>query len=184
MAGWISPQSVREYVAKENVKFVTDVVNALKTLGYYAMLDAYKKREFKHRTRNLHDSYGSAVFVNGRLWLNSKRYLGGIYSRKVDPNTKKTGRETLDEFFNTAKIEGKKDEAVLVVVAAMYYAEYLEDGTYGGKYKLLSPPIQVISVAQDYIQKNYWSALYKVYDKYGIKEPPEKRIIAGRDLGL
>ena len=47
--------------------FEQDMVQALSTLGYYAMLDAYKKHSFKHRTRNLHDSYASAVYVNGTL---------------------------------------------------------------------------------------------------------------------
>jgi hypothetical protein len=161
--------------------FEQDMVNALSVLGYKAMMDAYKRREFKHRTRNLHDSYGSAVFVKGRLLAKSKRYLGGVFSRAQDPYTHKTGRETLDDYFNNLVVDSKEGEIVLVVVAAMYYADYLESGYYG-RGKKQRRKKQVISVAQDYIKQNYWSALSSVFKKYGIKEQPKTRVIAGRRL--
>jgi hypothetical protein len=40
----------------------------------------------------------------------------------------------------------------------------------------------VIAPAREYIDKNYWTAVYKVYDKYGIKDKPKARVIKGERL--
>lgn len=151
--------------------FTRDAVKALSTLGYRAMMDAYAKRGFQHRTRNLHDSYGSAVYVDGVLIDSSIRYVGGILSRKVDPKTKKTGRETLEDYFRSHRFGATKHEIVVIVVAAMYYTGILESR---GRY--------VITPARDYIDKNWESAMSTVYSKYGIKEKPKARVIKGERL--
>ena len=162
--------------------FEQDMVSALSTLGYYAMMDAYSKRGFKHRTRNLHDSYASAVYVNGNLIESSIRYVGGVLSRKVDKRTKKTGRQTVYEYLHTRKFGQSSNEIILVVIAAMYYAGILEGGEsnmspvgVGDKYIVISP-------ARTYIDKNWWTAVYKVYNKYGIKDKPKAKIIKGEKL--
>lgn len=151
--------------------FTRDTVKALSTLGYRAMMDAYAKRGFQHRTRNLHDSYGSAVYVDGVLIDSSIRYVGGILSRKVDPKTKKTGRETLDDYFRSHRFGVTNHEIVIIVVAAMYYTGILESQ---GRY--------VITPARDYIDANWESTMANVYSKYGIKEKPKARVIRGEKL--
>lgn len=151
--------------------FTRDTVQALSTLGYKAMMDAYAKRGFQHRTRNLHDSYGSAVYVDGVLVEKSIRYVGGILSRKVDPKTKKTGRETLEDYFRSHRFGTTNHEIVVIVVAAMYYAGILESQ---GRY--------VITPARDYIDSNWESVMSSVYSKYGIKEKPKARVVKGDRL--
>ena len=162
--------------------FEQDMVAALTTLGYYAMMNAYGKHSFTHRTRNLHDSYASAVYVNGRLVESSIRYVGGVLSKQVDPTTKKTGRETVNDFLRSHHYGGANNEIVLVVIAAMYYAGILEAGDKntggrgpGAKYIVISP-------AREYIDNAWWSAVYKVYDKYGIKDKPKAKVIKGERL--
>jgi hypothetical protein len=162
--------------------FEQDMVSALTTLGYYAMMDAYGKHSFTHRTRNLHDSYASAVYVNGNLIESSIRYVGGVVSKEADPVTKKTGRETVNDYLHSHRYGAANNEIVLVVIAAMYYAGILEAGDRntgsrgpGAKYIVISP-------AREYINKNYWTAVYKVYDKYGIKDKPKAKVIKGESL--
>lgn len=53
-----------------------DVVKLLTTEGEYIIKRAYEMRNWKNRTGNLHDSYGSAVFVNGQLQRNSVKFVG------------------------------------------------------------------------------------------------------------
>lgn len=162
--------------------FEQDMVAALTTLGYYAMMNAYGKHSFTHRTRNLHDSYASAVYVNGQLIESSIRYVGGVLSKQVDPTTKKTGRETVNDFLRSHRYGGANNEIVLVVIAAMYYAGILEAGDKNTGSRGPGQRYVVIAPAREYIDKNYWTAVYKVYDKYGIKDKPKARVIKGERL--
>lgn len=143
--------------------YTRDLVNDLATLGYKAIMYAYKEGaagesykepvrdgKWRHRTRNLHDSFGSAVFVNGRLVEDSIRYVGGELSRKKDRITAQTGRESLLEYFHSNPPEARFKPITLICTAAMYYTKYLEEGTHNGHYK-----IQVISGARDYIERNW-----------------------------
>lgn len=163
-------------------EFTRDMVKALSVLGYNAMMDAYKQRTFKHRTRNLHDSYGSAVYVNGVIVESSIRYLGGILSRKTDHKTKKTGRQTLNDYLHRVHFGEKNQEIVLVVAAAMYYAGILEAGDKsrgsrgpGSKYIVISP-------ARSYINSHMEEAVMKVYKKWGLRERPKARVIKGENI--
>lgn len=175
--------------------FEQDMVKALSVLGYQAMMDAYKQRGFKHRTRNLHDSYASAVYVRGKLIESSVRYIGATYSRKRDPKTKKTGRETVDDWLHSHSFGQTGDEIVLVVIAAMYYAGILESEWQTGKraelkkkHKDRNPTsypdrIIVISPARDFINQHYHWFVCKVYEKYGMQNlVPTARIIKGEKL--
>jgi hypothetical protein len=152
--------------------FERDMVKALTTLGYYAMMDAYRKRSFRHRTRNLHDSYASAVYINGVLDESSIRYVGGVLSKVKDPKTRKTGRETVNDYLRSHKFGKTNNEIVLIVIAAMYYSGILEN-----KYHYV-----VISPAREYIDSHWGEATAKVYAKYGIKEKPRARVIKGERL--
>lgn len=162
MAKYVSVSEVRAAINKAKVTEERATIQKLASLGYNAIMYAYKlghgsgstvtpirDGKWRHRTRNLHDSFGSAVYYNGVLIESSIRYIGGELSQKTDPLTKMTGRQTLNEFLHRSHFGRAKGEMVLVCVAAMYYTEYLEEGRHRGKYK-----IQVISSARDYVEQN------------------------------
>lgn len=150
MAKYVSAKELRDVLQKARVTEERATVQKLAKLGYDAIMYAYNRKGFEHKTRNLHDSYGSAVYVNGNLIESSIRYIGGELSKKDDPLTKKSGRETLNDFFRRSHYGRAKGEMVLVCVAAMHYTKYLEEGRHRGGYK-----IQVISAARDYVDQNF-----------------------------
>lgn len=159
-----------------------DMVAALAKLGYFAMMDAYGKHSFTHRSRNLHDSYASAVYVNGELIEDSIRYVGGVLSHKIDYTTHEKGRDTVNEYLHSHHFGGKNNEMVLVVIAAMFYAGILEAGDTNSSGRRPGQKYIVISPARDYIDNNYMSVLRPVYDKYGVKDKPKARVIKGEKL--
>lgn len=150
MAKYVSAKEISAALQKARVTEERAIVQKMSKLGYDAIMYAYSRRQFKHQTRNLHDSYGSAVYVNGTLIESSIRYIGGELSQKNDKLTKESGRDTLNDFFRRSHYGRAKGEIVLVCVAAMYYAKYLEEGRHRGGYK-----IQVISAARDYVDQNF-----------------------------
>lgn len=152
--------------------FRRDAVRALRDLGVAAMNDAYAKKRFTNRTGNLHDSYASAVFVNGEIVQSTLRYLDNPMSKRRDAHTGKTGHQTAKEYMASHNFGGKKDEIVLVVIAAMFYAGILENQHY----------LNVISPARDYIDSHWQETMAPVYAKYGIKEKPKARVVKGDRL--
>ena len=137
------------------------LVAELSREGEEAIHDAYYNRDWNNRTYNLHDSYGSAVYVNGKLVKSSIRYIGQELAkngrnvgwvwnkgrsmpdykgnRRLPGNeVEMRGREEVMDFFSHYTPKGKGIE--LVIVAAMFYANILEAG--GGnlrhKYRVIS----------------------------------------------
>lgn len=116
-------------------KMTKAIVEVLTTIGYQVALNAYRQKTFQNRTYNLHDSYGSAVFVNGVLVNDSIKYVQRARWKKRDTHGHsikgaKTGREALNRFFKSAWIVRKQDYITVVVAAAMWYADIVE---YKGK---------------------------------------------------
>jgi hypothetical protein len=75
--------------------------------------------------------------VNGVLVEDSIRYVNRSRSNRKDPRARfttrsgaDTGRGALTEFFKHAWIVRKKDSFTVVVAAAMWYADILEDKGY------------------------------------------------------
>lgn len=116
-----------------------DLIVSLTKYGERIIQMAYKSSTFKDRTGNLHDSYVSAVFVNGNLQSGTIRWawpqMSGTareYSDSInasgDPE-QRTGREEamklLSKFGFT---KGRSGGVTLVIAAAMFYAGILEDG--------------------------------------------------------
>jgi hypothetical protein len=156
---------------KDNIE--RDIVRALSDLGVKAMEDAYAKKRFTRRTGNLEDSYGSAVFVRGKVVQSTMKFLGGNpISKKKDSKTHKTGRQTVKDYFLTWSWGKGQNEIVLVVIAAMYYAGILEKAHY----------FNVISPAREYIDLHWAEELKEVYAKHGIKDKPAARVIQGDRL--
>lgn len=133
---------------------------------------------WRHRSYNLHDSFASAVYVNGKLA--SVEYLGSPRSNKYDKKTKKTGRQTVDDYLLSHRFGSTNKEIVLVVIAAMYYAKILENG---GK-NAIGPQDKfiVISPAKEYIESRYAITIEPVLRKYGISQRPKTRVIEGERL--
>lgn len=165
-----------------------DIVRALKPLGKKAMLHAYltghtdaprppkgdSSMKWRHKLGNLHDSFASAVYVNGVLVQSSVQYIANPISKKRDPRTGKNGRQTVKDFLLKNSFGAKNNEIVLVVIAAMFYTKWLEDEYTGtGRFIVISP-------AKDYINQNWWSYVEPVYRKHGLPlVKPKSRVIKG-----
>ena len=101
---------------------------------------AYYNRDFNNRTYNLHDSYGSCVFYNGKEVPNTRRYIGKVATIGKTNHEGEIilGREEVDKYFDTYKSNFNGFE--LVTAVAMYYGKELEKGTgrLRRKYKVIS----------------------------------------------
>lgn len=156
-------------MARKRTEYINQVINQLARDGEQAIHDAYYGRGFNNRTYNLHDSYGSAVYYDGVLVKSSIRYLGGEMSnqgrsqgwvwskgrsmpdfrgnrRLQGDEVQMNGREEVMDFFSRYKPGTKGID--LVIVAAMYYADFLEEGK--GR---LKRKYKVISEGEDYMQQ-------------------------------
>lgn len=124
-------------------------IDQLADEGQAAITIAYRHKDFTNRLYNLHDSYGSAVYYNGRLVKSSIRYLGPEkYSKGIELGWQWTKARSMPDFRGTRYLPGDqidmtgREEVMdffsqytptskglqLVVVAAMWYASVLEKG--------------------------------------------------------
>ena len=106
--------------------------------GGKLILQAVNSRDYTHRTYNLHDSYGSAVYLNGKLVEKSVMLLGSKATKaKSYKGSKLKGSEEIMKYFRSYK---PKSAIELVVAAAMPYGVVLEKGGGGlrRKYKVIS----------------------------------------------
>ena len=113
-------------------------VDMLADEGGKLILQAVNSRDYTHRTMNLHDSYGSAVYLNGKLVEKSVMLLGSKATKaKSYKGSKLKGSEEIMKYFQSYK---PKSEIELVVAAAMPYGVVLEKGSDGlkHKYKVIS----------------------------------------------
>ena len=94
----------------------------------------------KHKTQNLHDSYGSCVFYAGREVPNTRRYVGrkATVGKKNPQGELIFGRAEIDRFFDSYSPKSKGFE--LVTAVAIFYGEILEKGkgTLRRKYRVIS----------------------------------------------
>lgn len=164
-----------------------DLVNACATLGYKAAMDAYRNHTYQHRTYALHDSYGSAVYLDGRLVPETIRYVNRARQKKgdirgwrgsSDPEGMRgknfdTGRKALQAYLeNPPRMSKRRKGITILVVAAQWYAMILE----GKGYQVLDPRTVASSVTY-----NFDSYITPILEKYGMKKfAPKIR----RDLGV
>lgn len=119
--------------------FMNQLIQKLTDDGEKLVRRAYETRTFENRTYNLHDSYGSAVYVDGILIKSSVRYAGSPTAKagKIYEDELIEGRFEIDAFFDWFK--PRKKGVDLVVIAAMPYADILEKGAgLRRKYKVIS----------------------------------------------
>ena len=117
---------------------INKFVDMLADEGGKLILQAVNSRDYTHRTYNLHDSYGSAVYLNGKLVEKSVMLLGSKATKaKSYKGSKLKGSEEIMKYFRSYK---PKSEIELVVAAAMPYGVVLEKGSDGlkHKYKVIS----------------------------------------------
>ena len=117
---------------------INKFVDMLSDEGGKLILQAVNSRDYTHRTYNLHDSYGSAVYLNGKLVEKSVMLLGSKATKaKSYKGSKLKGSEEIMKYFQSYK---PKSELELVVAAAMPYGVVLEKGGGGlrRKYKVIS----------------------------------------------
>lgn len=131
----------KQRVFRTKIKDVVEraMIKELIDYGEMVMKEAYATHEFKNRTYNLHDSYGSAVYKDGVYVNGSLRTLEPQASESVRVGSyyvkgkNEVARYLRDEY------RPKKRGLSLVVVAAMPYAETLEEGEgLRRKYKVIS----------------------------------------------
>lgn len=121
--------NIKDYIMR-------DIAQSLASIGWKVALEAYRQHTYTNRTYNLHDSYGSAVFIEGKLVEGSIRYVERAMSKKEDRHghsisESRTGRQALHRFFeNSHWIVRKKDQITVVVAAAMWYADIVESKGY------------------------------------------------------
>ena len=138
-------------MGRENNPYISSLISDLSDRGNSIIISAYKRANYsKNKTQNLHDSYGSAVYLDGILQRQSMRLMTASASvgryNKYDGEIQK-GADEIKKFFQRYKAINKGIE--LVVAVAMFYGQFLEDGTYadnGKKWK-------VISMAEDELEK-------------------------------
>ena len=143
MAKKVSINSLRNLQQYKNFikpkELEKDLIGSLTKYGERIIQMAYKSSTFKNRTGNLHDSYVSAVFVNGNLQSETVRYVGPEMSKTSreydelssgDPEMK-TGREEARLFLSKFQFtSGRPQGVTLVVAATMFYAGILESRNY------------------------------------------------------
>ena len=134
------------------------------------------KGVWTHRTHNLGDGFGSAVYVDGYLRPETIRYIYNTpESQTGDKHTGEQGRQALDDYFNRIHPMKGSGDVIVIVASVMYYTKFLEEGTYG---RGGQPRIRVISGARDYIDRNWWAYVYDIYRRWQLPRP-NARVIKG-----
>ena len=118
---------------------ITRLLDALEKEGKRILAECEQERTYTHLTQNLYDSYGYGVYYNGKL-----QRKGFLSPSETATETKKwygveiSGREQIENFLMSEYKSPKGIE--LVIVAAMPYAEVLENASSGQhqKYKVIS----------------------------------------------
>lgn len=133
-------ENIRKTIAKAKEEYIKQYANALADEGKKLIDKAFETANFnKNKTQNLHDSYGSCVFLNGKEIQGTRRYVG---RKAIQPRYRPTGeavwgREEIDKFFDSYRAKKKGWE--LVTAAAIFYAEELEKGIgLRRKYRVIS----------------------------------------------
>lgn len=131
---------IRKEIAKAKEQYIKQYSLALADEGKKLIDKAFETANFnKNKTQNLHDSYGSCVFFNGKEMQGTRRYVG---RKAVQPRYRPTGeavwgRDEIDKFFDSYR--ANKDGWELVTAAAIFYAEELEKGIgLRRKYRVIS----------------------------------------------
>ena len=169
-------KQTKELFVKRLTLLGQDALDYAFHLSFKANKAKGEKGVWTHRTHNLGDGFGSAVYVNGYLRPETIRYIYNTpESQTGDKHTGEQGRQALDDYFNRIHPMKGSGDVIVIVASAMYYTRFLEEGTYGGGGQ---PSIRVISGARDYIDRNWWAYVYDIYRRWQLPRP-NARVIKG-----
>lgn len=118
---------------------IARVLDQLEKEGQRILRECEQERTYTHQTQNLYDSYGFGIYVNGRLVRK-----GFLTPNPVATERKRwykemlEGRKEINNFLDGYKADNKGIQ--MIVVAAMPYAEVLENPSSGQtrKYRVIS----------------------------------------------
>lgn len=149
---------------------IQDIVTSLASIAWKVALKAYRQHTYKNRTYNLHDSYGSAVYLNGMLVKDSIRYIERAFFKKESrhyhtPVGAETGRKALHRFLEQIVTPHKSDYITVVIVASMWYAKMVESKGY-----IVLDGNFVKNEMRNEIKRNP-ELITKMKQKYGIDSP-------------
>lgn len=125
-----SIKNLLQYRSKLNPEAVgKDFIESLAEEGRRIIMLAYASRGFNDRTKNLKDSYVSAVFKDGELIEDSIRFLNRD-PKEQDATRAHTsglwGREEAMYFLRDVKDRQPKEGYSLVIGVGMFYGSILE----------------------------------------------------------
>lgn len=120
-------------------KYINNLLDFLEKEGERILRECEEERTYTHRTRNLYDSYGFGIYLNGVLVRQG--YLSASATAKKPRKwygKEIFGREEIDKYLRSEYSPTKGID--MVVVATMPYAEILEFGmaSLKNKYKVIS----------------------------------------------
>jgi hypothetical protein len=144
-------------------KYVERMSEALAEDGHILIKQAFEGSDYNHnKTQNLHDSYGSCVFYNGKEVSNTRRYVGRKATvGKIDPiGNIVLGRAEIDSFFDGYKAKSKGFE--LVLAAAIFYGQILEDGS--GKLKRKYRVISFMADKVENVARKYGGTVNRIQE--------------------
>lgn len=182
-----------ERISKD--KYISKLVAELADEGEHIIKLAYESRGFKNRTKNLKDSYASAVYVDGKLRYNSIRYVGpeeasladaredekvlGHYDgERTRPLYRAAGPDKRYRPGDPVKAYGRdearrflndykpKEKGIqLVIIAAMFYAGWVERSGY---HVLSQSYTDLLALANKYNASVRELDIYRNADKIGV----------------
>lgn len=146
-------------------KFVEAYINRmaddLLKAGKRIVHEAIETRTYEHDTFNLHDSYGAAVFYNGKIIREYYPPQKATEPQLTDDGLYVYGSDDIKEYF---RIEYVPEQGLeLAVVASMWYGTELEKGKrpLKRKYKVIS---QIYSEMVE-LQKKYHANVIRIKGK-------------------
>lgn len=114
---------IKDYYINQCAKYLADE-------GERLIKAAFASATFnKNKTQNLHDSYGSCVFFEGKEVSGTRRYAGAkaaTVGKKDRGGRTVYGRSEIDNYFNNYAT--KSDGFELVTAVAIFYGDILEKG--------------------------------------------------------
>lgn len=136
-------------------KIVTAYAEQLSDEGLKLIKKAFNTANFKKdKTQNLHDSYGCAVYYNGKYVYGTKRFLT---PRATQPRynyytgDNEYGVNEINDFLDSYRPTSKG--FVLIIAVAMFYGSILEKG--GGRLKRKYRVISGVSSDIEALAKKY-----------------------------
>lgn len=126
---------------KTHKEYIDYMVNTLAKDGKNLVESAYRTKGFQNQTYNLKDSYGSAVYYDGVLQVNSIYTMSpeSVQAKKWYGKPLK-GESEIFDFLREYSYPKKGKGFELIIVAAMPYASILEhgQGNLRRKYQVIS----------------------------------------------